>query len=210
MGLLRAEGTRRALRWTVLLLLPFVGLVRGAVAAHVHLGVPGWLSVLFGTALCAIALAALAERFASPLVGPTRRRRRAMMLAAPAALALTIYSVAWLSLSHAKSEAIAARWPKLHPALRLAVGTVRLADRRIVVTDIDRQRGDYARMGLPARRRSPHYAQPDGWVHAVDLRTLGRGELRNRLGQLYFELMGFDTLRHGGTGDHLHVAMPRR
>jgi len=57
--------------------------------------------------------------------------------------------------------------------------------------------------------RSKHYEQPDGWVHAVDLRTKSNGEIRNRAVQLYFEVMGFSTLRHVGTADHLHVQMRR-
>jgi hypothetical protein len=65
-------------------------------------------------------------------------------------------------------------------------------------------------MGLPVHDSSLHYAQPDGYVHAVDLRTIGRREVKNRLVQLYFALMGFATLRHVGTADHLHVELPLR
>jgi hypothetical protein len=32
--------------------------------------------------------------------------------------------------------------------------------------------------------------------------------LRNGLVRLYFEALGFRTLRHVGTADHLHVALP--
>jgi len=53
-----------------------------------------------------------------------------------------------------------------------------------------------------------HYPQPDGYVHAIDLRTAGRGFVRNRLVQAYFWSMGFVTLRHVGTADHLHVELP--
>src|SRR6266567_1436245 len=55
---------------------------------------------------------------------------------------------------------------------------------------------------------SLHYVQRDGYAHAADLRTAGRGELKNRLVQVYFWSMGFATLRHVGTGDHLHVELP--
>ena len=35
----------------------------------------------------------------------------------------------------------------------------------------------------------------------------GRSAVRNRLVQWYFAGMGFATLRHVGTADHLHVAI---
>jgi len=34
--------------------------------------------------------------------------------------------------------------------------------------------------------------------------------VKNRLVQLYFVAMGFDTLRHVGTADHLHVELAVR
>ena len=93
----------------------------------------------------------------------------------------------------------------LHPFLRIAVGTWILVDTDLLVTDIARNHGE-----LPETSsvRSLHHTQPDGYVHAVDLRTLGRMEIRNRLVEVYFRLMGFSTLRHVGTADHLHVSVP--
>ncbi|HEY3279134.1 MAG TPA: hypothetical protein VGJ83_01375, partial [Gemmatimonadales bacterium] len=82
-----------------------------------------------------------------------------------------------------------------------------LVDPKMVVTDMRRARVDYSRMKLPVNETSLHYRQADGWVHAVDLRTTGRGALKNGLVRAYFWLMGFDTLRHVGTADHLHVEL---
>ena len=62
-------------------------------------------------------------------------------------------------------------------------------------------------MGLSANDGSLHYRQHDGYTHAADLRTVGRGAVQNRLVQLYFWSMGFGTLRHAGTADHLHVEL---
>jgi hypothetical protein len=76
------------------------------------------------------------------------------------------------------------------------------------VTDIERGPTSYAAMRLPQPARSQHYRQKDGTVHAIDLRTQGRGTLRNGLVRLYFELLGFETVRHVGTADHLHVRLP--
>jgi len=79
-----------------------------------------------------------------------------------------------------------------------------------VVTDAARTREDYAAMGLPPAETSLHFAQSDGYVHALDLRTAGRAEWRNVLVEAGFRMMGFRTLRHVGTADHLHVSLPPR
>jgi hypothetical protein len=42
----------------------------------------------------------------------------------------------------------------------------------------------------------------------MDLRTKGRSQARNALTVAYFRIMGFRSLRHVGTADHLHVSLP--
>jgi hypothetical protein len=120
------------------------------------------------------------------------------------------YALIYVASVNAKSEAVRAEYAATHPLLRVALATLILADGDLVITDLRRAAEDYPRMGLPVNERTRHYRQADGWAHAVDLRTLGRGGLRNRLVQGYFELMGFSTLRHTGTADHLHVQLPAR
>lgn len=211
-GRARRTTARAALaisKLVLLAVLPFALLVRGAVTAHVWLGVPGWSSVVAGTAVGAIALAWVGRRVGRRLGRDARSARVALAYATPIALLFALSTAGWLARTGAKNPEIAARWSELHPALRIAVGTARWADESVVVTEIGRSRGDYDRMGLPRRKRSMHYVQGDGWVHAVDLRTIGHGELRNRAAQLYFDLMGFETLRHSGTADHLHVELPQ-
>src|SRR6266550_1504831 len=78
------------------------------------------------------------------------------------------------------------------------------------ITDLARRPEDYKTMGLPPNDGSLHLVQRDGYAHAADLRTGGRGFLRNRLVQLYLWGLGFSTLRHTGTSDHLHVELPVR
>ncbi len=78
------------------------------------------------------------------------------------------------------------------------------------MTDLGRTPADYVAMGLPVLEQSFHYRQVDGYVHAMDLRTADRGAARNWLTQAYFRLLGFRTLRHVGTADHLHVSLPMR
>lgn len=57
------------------------------------------------------------------------------------------------------------------------------------------------------KEASLHFPQDDGWVHAVDLRTTGRPEWRNRALEMAFWVFGFHSLRHVGTADHLHVSL---
>ncbi|MCR9095427.1 MAG: hypothetical protein NXI30_14495 [bacterium] len=182
--------------------------MRGSVTAHQYFDAPGWIAVTIGAGLAAICLTVFGNRASRRFTGRDRRREVALVVALPLVLSFSVYSLGWLSHANAKSPAISASWQALHPALRLAVGTARLADADVVVTDIARSRSDYARMGLRPVRRSNHYVQDDGWVHAVDLRTRGRGPVRNALAHAWFVAMGFDTLRHAGTADHLHIALP--
>ncbi len=98
----------------------------------------------------------------------------------------------------------------LHPLLRVSVSTLILIDGDLVITDVARTPQDYVTMGLPIYEASLHYRQDDGYVHAMDLRTLDRPRWRNWLTQGYFRSMGLRTLRHVGTADHLHVSLPPR
>lgn len=199
----------RLLRVTALAALPFALLVRGSVATSRYLHAPGWLAVGLGGILCAICLSLWGAWLWHRLTGRRRSRAIALRLALPLVFAFSVYTLGWLSHANAKSPAVRERWSDLHPSLRIAIGTAGLADRDFVVTEIGREGSDYDRMGLRRVRNSLHYTQPDGWIHAVDLRTRGHSELRNFFLRLYYEAMGFDTLRHKGTADHLHVSLPR-
>ena len=125
-------------------------------------------------------------------------------------LAYCGYTLIYLSSGNAKSDQVRAYYGSLHPLLRVALSTWMLVDKDIVITDVARGRADYATMGMRPNDGSLHYVQGDGYVHAVDLRTRGRGEVKNRLVQLYFWSAGLGTLRHVGTADHLHVELPLR
>jgi len=83
-----------------------------------------------------------------------------------------------------------------------------MIDKEAVITDTNRVPEDYKRMGLKTNRSSLHYEQEDGYAYAIDLRVRGKSEIRNKLTQWYFDWMGFNTLRHGGSADHLHVSLP--
>lgn len=120
------------------------------------------------------------------------------------------YALFSLSQSNAKSEKIQNEYLALHPFLRIAAGTFIFLDNDLMITSGSRVKEDYKDMGLKTLKNSLHYKQKDGYVHALDLRTKGRSELRNNLTILYFKVMGFNTLRHVGTADHLHVSLSVR
>jgi hypothetical protein len=188
--------------------LPFALLVRGALLASSSFGWHAWLAVAFGALLAALSVSVIAWWTLRRLSMRPPFRVVATRVALPLVIVFCCFSLLYLSGSNAKSSEIREAYPRLHPILRLAVGTVRLVDTRIVVTDIERGPTSYAAMRLPRPTGSLHYRQKDGTVHAIDLRTEGRGALRNGLVRLYFELLGFETVRHVGTADHLHVCLP--
>jgi hypothetical protein len=123
------------------------------------------------------------------------------------ALAYVAYTLIFVASANVKSDAVRAEYRSLHPLLRVASSALILLDPASVVTDAGRTPQDYRRMGLSPMEASLHFVQRDGYVHALDLRTSGRSELRNRGIQLVFWILGFQTLRHVGTGDHLHVSL---
>jgi hypothetical protein len=112
-----------------------------------------------------------------------------------------------VSSANVKSPEVRATFTSLNPILRVGVSTLLLADHDAVLTDAARTLEDYSAWGLEVNEASLHLRQPDGFAYAVDLRTRGRPEWQNRLVQLYFQIMGFRTLRHVGTADHLHVSL---
>lgn len=210
---LAGELIRGFLKIALIIALPFAVLVRGSVFIYEHGGTPVWLALLTAAFVTAGVVTAYAVWLARKF---TRRGGRGgrgliMPLAKWVALPLVVfycsYSLLYLASVNAKSPPVRAYYRSVHPLLRLALSTLILVDRDMIITDTGRQPEDYSRMGLPANTRTRHYKQSDGWIHAVDLRTTGRGAVKNRSVQFYFWLMGFDTRRHVGTADHLHVEL---
>ena len=120
------------------------------------------------------------------------------------------HGIFFFSPRNTKTSEVKSELLELHPILRLSLSTLIHIDEELIITDAARKVSDYDDMGLARNTRSKHLKQADGYVHAVDLRTKGRSEFRNKLMPIYFRMMGFETLRHTGTDDHLHVVMPSR
>ena len=200
---------RGALKALAVVALPFLVYVRAAVYLYGH-GANPWIALL-GSAILTVAIVSgcvilIARRFRQRARVPTVIKWAVL----PVVFTWCVYAAFYLSRVNVKSDDVRAYYTAVNPILRVALSTIVLIDPDLVVTDMGRVRGDYRRMGLPVNHRTQHYRQADGWVHAVDLRTRGRWEIRNRLVQLYFWSMGFSTLRHVGTADHLHVQLATR
>ncbi len=187
--------------------LPFVVLIGGAVWLYRVQAIPTWLALAASGILAAGLLTAYAARTCQRLTGEARLRFVFTKLALPLIVFYCGYTLWYLSSVNAKTEDVQRYYTTVHPLLRVALSTAVLFDRDIVVTDTRREVGDYARMGLPALDNSLHFLQPSGYVHAVDLRTVGRPPWKNLTMVAYFRLLGFRTLRHVGSADPLHVSL---
>ncbi|MEJ2186715.1 MAG: hypothetical protein P8Z36_12350 [Gemmatimonadota bacterium] len=187
---------------------PFFVLLRATTFLYLHAGTGTWGSLVLAAAATFLLLAGYAAVASRRLKGRVRVSPFLLRGLAVLVTAYCLYGLLYLSGAHAKSDAVRTEYRSLHPHLRLALGTLVLLDGNLLVTDASRRVEDYAAMGLPANERSLHLRQADGYAHAADLRTNGRSGLRNAVTVAYFRALGFRTLRHVGTADHLHVSYP--
>ena len=201
----------RLLRWAVfaiiLAIVPFFLLIRGGVFAYEQWGLGPWPSLAVSAVATALLLVCYAWALGRRLGAGKGLKWLMTRGAAAIALAYVAYSIVYVGSANVKSEEVRAEYTALHPLLRLAASAVILADQGAVITDASRTPDFYRRMGLSPNESSLHFPQDDGFVYALDLRTIGRPEWRNRTVELTFRALGFNTLRHVGTGDHLHVSL---
>ena len=191
----------------VLAVLPFMLLIRGGVFAHHQWGLAPWLALAISATATTLLLALYALR-ASRRIGAGKGLTMAMTRAATLlAGAYVVYSVMFVAGGNVKSGEVRAEYTALHPLLRLGASALILMDSDAVITDAGRTPDFYRRMGLPPNEASLHFEQESGFVHALDLRTIGRPDWRNRAAEMAFRAMGFHSLRHVGTADHLHVSL---
>ncbi|MEM6644869.1 MAG: hypothetical protein AAF730_01315 [Bacteroidota bacterium] len=204
-------------RWGValvamLLAVPVLVIVslRVSVALYHAYGIGPGFGLVAGMAVAWLGIGVLLSVGQRLLMGRWRIGRWTRRVTLGLVVAWVGYGLVSLGAEHTKSAAVQATYHQLHPLLRLATSTWVLADANLVVTDAARSPEDYARMGLPVNERSLHFPQATGYVHALDLRTRGRAEWQNTLVVLYYRSMGFRTLRHTGTADHLHISLAVR
>lgn len=193
-----------------LLVLPFITLIRTSVYLHDTYAFGAWGSIIGGVLASAL-LIFLYLAYLQRLVPGNQLSLQSMRRTYWVALSLvTVYclpALFYLSATNAKHPEVREEFTSIHPVLRIGISTLVFLDKSLLLTDAARQPEDYRRMGLRTKRHSLHYKQSSGYAHAVDIRTRGHGNLRNSLINLYFRIMGFNTLRHVGTADHLHVSI---
>lgn len=191
-----------------LVVLPFFILIRTAIFLNVYEAWNGWLA-LGGAAFTTVVLLSLVFIIIFRKVkNKTLVYRMGTLGISALVVGFIVYGLVFLNSVNAKTEAVREVYGSLHPILRVAVASTTLAEKELVITDIRRTPDDYSAMGLTPRQSSLHYQQYNGFVHAVDLRTIGHSEFRNFLLEIGLKVMGFQTIRHVGTADHLHVALP--
>src|SRR5258708_2832037 len=204
---LRRRVLVAVLRVAVILLLPFVVLVRSSVFLYARRGTPTWLALAGGALLALLVVTVYAAWLSHRLSGGARVGVMAKWVAGPLVVAYCGYALLFLSALHAKSPVVQAEYRGVHPLLRIAVATLTLADRGLVITDLERVPADYPAMGLPVYDGSLHYVQADGWARARPRRPTGRGMTARGLRQLYFAGRGWGPLRHVGPAAPLRVGL---
>ncbi len=197
----------KVIAWTAafpfLAILPFLVVLRISVLAYQENTDDGWQALVIGI----LAALLLVCAYIAVFMWTFGLRRRLFMPLMNACLTVMLcysgYALFHLAVSNAKTEEIRSYYTSLHPFLRVAVKNLTIIDDDLVLTDVQRTRADYRAMGLPPREYSLHFRQPSGFVHAVDIRTAGRPKVTNLLVELYFIMMGFQTICRD-----LHVALP--
>ncbi|MEZ5039186.1 MAG: hypothetical protein R2828_04825 [Saprospiraceae bacterium] len=203
----------RFLKAIFIIVLPFFALIRGAVFLHENYPMWPW-TALFGGVLMSTSLIFIyliyVQSWLKNKFGKVNEMKRAYWGALVLVLVYCLPALFYLSNHNAKHPDVQKEFTKLHPILRLGVSTLVFIDKDLLLTDGSRVPEDYRKMGLRRKSHSLHYIQSTGYAHAVDIRTNNRSNLRNWLIKNYFYLMGFNTLRHVGTDDHLHVSIMSR
>ena len=201
----------RAVRWialaAVLAMAPFFLLIRGGVFAYREWGLGTWPSLALSVAATALLLALYAWGVSRRIGARKGMKKLLARAAATVGVAYVVYSLVFVAGANVKSDEVRTEYSGLHPLLRVATSAVILVDPGSVITDAGRTRDFYRRMGLSPNETSLHFQQDDGFVHALDLRTAGRPDWRNKGVELAFWAMGLHSLRHVGTADHLHVSL---
>ncbi len=193
-----------------LLILPFIILIRGAVYLHEeHYFLP-WFAIICGVLMSALVLCIyiffIHGKF-NGQVGGLQTMKFSYWIGLILVAVYCTPAILLLSKSNSKHAEVQKEFTSLHPILRLGISTVIHLDKSLILTDANRIPEDYRKMGLKTKIHSLHYKQSNGFAHAVDIRVKGRSEIRNWLLEKYFQMMGFNTLRHVGTDDHLHVSL---
>lgn len=192
----------------VMLLLPFLVLIRSSIYLYTNYALNGWVALSIGVGVTILLLLLYAVIVSYSMGRSARVHKYIRRGIACLVIAYCGYGLLYFSGVNAKSEEVRSYYLSLHPIMRVSMATTILMHDDLIVTDLQRSPEDYKAMGLPVRDHSLHYEQKTGYVHAVDIRTKGRAEWKNWITEQTFIVFGLNTLRHVGTADHLHVSLP--
>lgn len=201
---------RALLFMIVLTILPFILLIRISVYVHVQYELSAYSCLLVGvvsTVILLILYFTLIHQFLTGKIGDYAGIKRRSIIAILIVMLYGFHALFFISSGQVKSQDLRLEFLEMHPLLRLSTSTLAYMDESLVMTDAQRGPEDYAKMGLPSKSSSLHYKQKDGYVYALDVRVRGRSEIRNMFVTMYYRMMGFKTLRHVGTADHLHISL---
>ena len=197
--------------YLLLAFLPIFLLTRVAIYLHNQHEYHAYLSIAISGSVVFILLFIYLYRVHRLIRGKLKYKQLSIRRKLSPAFVITAIGIGFLLMyinaGNVKQDAIREEYLELHPVLRLNISLFVLFDQESVITDASRAPEDYKIMGLKSLKNSLHYPQSDGYVHAVDLRTNGRTEFRNKWVERIFKAMGFRVLRHVGTGDHLHISL---
>ena len=193
-----------------LLIFPFIVLIRGSVFLHDNFDLAPWICIFGGIIMTAV-LMLIYFSFIQGRISEKKQSIRAIkkrgLFSFILVLGYCVYGILFFSSKNLSQPGLKEEISGVHPIIRLGVSTLVHLDKDLVITGAARIPEDYQKMGLKTKKRSLHYKQSNGYSHALDLRTNNRGEVRNKLVLWYFKLLGFNTLRHVGTSDHLHISI---
>ncbi len=190
-----------------LAVLPFALLIRGGVFAFQEWGIGTWPALFLAATATSLLLGLYAWAVSRRLGASQNVRKLFTRAAMGVGIAYVAYGLVFIASENVKSDDVQAEYANVHPLLRIAASALILVDPASVITDAGRTSEDYFLMGLPPNEASLHFEQETGYVHALDMRTNDRPEWRNRTVELAFWALGFHSLRHVGTADHLHLSL---
>lgn len=199
---------KKTLFSVLVLVAPFFVLIRASVYLYTRYQLNGWMALGGGVIITLLLLFLYVSVFTLQFKQNIRTFSILCRGASFLLIAYLLYGLLYYSSITTKTADIQQYYRSMHPILRVTLATVSLADSELLVTGIQRTSEDYATMGLPENQRSLHYVQKNGYVHAADLRTIGRSYLKNQMTAGILRLLGLKTIRHVGTADHLHVYLP--
>ena len=136
---------------SIVLIFPFILLIRGAVTFHEQFQLAPMLAILAGVLAAAFLLflyfSIVYGQFTGRLGSGTAVRRRAFWALAITVL-FAIHGIFYMSSENMKNPEVRQEINKVHPILRLSVSTLVYIDKDLIITDAKRQPEDYSKMGL--------------------------------------------------------------